>query len=275
MGKLSLALFAFAVAACGSDNNKTADSGIIIVPDAKMIDAPKVFNDAPPVNYNFTCYNQPAPTTAADPVTIAGTTETFSGQAVSPIAGATVEAYKAGVATALDTQTSSATGTFTTGNLATGAAPLDGFIKASLATYRTTYLYPPNKVVANLTMVPVPMIADTTFAQFNALLSQDDVNNGVLLITVADCSLMPISGADLTAKQGGANAGTIYDLGDLFGPMADGLYIVANVPDGDVTVAASYNGMNFPGRVVVSRKKPTGTGAEGTLTVTAVVPGPF
>ncbi|MEO8548368.1 MAG: hypothetical protein ABI678_00265 [Kofleriaceae bacterium] len=274
MGKLSLCLVALGVAACGSDNNNPADAKVVIVPDAKMIDAPKVFNDAPPVNYNFSCYNQPAPTTAADPVTISGTTETFS-TTLDTLPGVTVQSYKAGVATMLDTQTSGAAGAFTTGSLATGGVPLDGYLRASIAGYRTTYLYPPNKVVANLTMVPVPLISNATFTQLNALVNQNDTNNGMLLVTVADCSLMPISGADLTAKQNGNNAGTITDLGAVLGAMADGLYIVANVPDGDVTVAATYNSMNFPGRVVAAHKKPADANAEGTLTVTAVVPGPF
>jgi hypothetical protein len=279
MGKLSLSLFALGVAACGSDNKGTADAGktFMDAPPKVFMDAPpKVFMDAPPKNYDFTCFGMAAPTTAADPVTIAGTTDEFSMNGGTALGGVTVETYKVGTATALDTKTSDATlGTFTTGNLVTGGVPLDGYIKASLTAYRTSYLYPPNKVVANLAAVPVPLISDANFSQLNALVSQQDATNGVLFLTVADCALTPISGATLTVKQGNSDAGTVLDLGSLTGQSAlDGLYLVANVPDGDTTIGASYTTMTFPSHVVAAHKKPADTNAEGTLTVSAIVPGP-
>jgi len=274
MGKLSLSLFALGVAACSSNNNGTADAGktFMDAPPKVFMDAPpKVYMDAPPVNYDFTCFGMAAPTTAADPVTIAGTTETFSGQNLSPIGGVTVQAFKTGTATALDTQTSAATvGTFTTGNLVTGGTPLDGYIRASLATYRTTYLYPPNKVVANLSGVPVPIISDATFGMLTQFLgAQNDDTSGVLLVTVTDCALMAITGASLTAKEGNTNV-TITDLSQFGFPA----FVATNVPDGDVTLTASYNNMTFPVRTVHAYKKPGDANAEGTITSTAVVPGP-
>src|SRR5450432_4264069 len=212
MGKLSLTFVAVGVAACGSNNNNTVDAHVV-APDTQPIDAPKVFLDAPPVSYNFACFGVADPTTAADPVTIGGETETFAGQAPTPLANVTVAAFKAGNGTALSTKVSAADGTFTTNNIVTVAVPLDDYLKASLAAYRTTYVYPPNKVVANLAAVPVPMISTAQFMQFNALLNQVDTNNGFMLITVADCTLKPIVGATLTAKQAGANVGTQFDLG--------------------------------------------------------------
>jgi hypothetical protein len=279
MGKLSLSLFALGVAACGSDNKGTADAGktFMDAPPKVFMDAPpKVYMDAPPVNYNFTCFGVTPPATAADPVTIAGTTDEFSMNGGTPLGGVTVETYKTGNATALDTKTSAATvGTFTSGNLVTGAVPLDAYLKTSLTGYRTTYLYPPNKVVANLAGVPVPMMSHATFTQLNQFVGQNDTANGLLLITVADCALMPIAGATLTAKQANANVGSILDLGQLTGQAAlDGLYIVSNVPDGDTTIGASYNNMTFPSHVVGAHKIPDNA-ADGTMTVSAVVPGPF
>jgi hypothetical protein len=279
MRKLSLSLFALGVAACGSNNNTPADASktFMDAPPKVFMDAPpKVFMDAPPVNYDFTCFGLTPPTTAADPVTIAGTTDTFSTNGPSPLGSVTVESYKVGNATALDTKVSDmTTGAFTTGNLATGGTPLDGYVKASLTAYRTTFLYPPNKVVANLAAVPVPMISDATFMQLNQLVQQQDATNGVLLLTIADCALMPISGGTLTVKQGNASVGTVLDVGQLTMQSAlDGLYLVANVPDGDTTIGASYSTMTFPSHVVTAHKKPSDANAEGTLTVSAIVPGP-
>ncbi|HEY6039425.1 MAG TPA: hypothetical protein VIV58_34325, partial [Kofleriaceae bacterium] len=155
------------------------------------------------------------------------------------------------------------------------AVPLDGYIKASLATYRTTYLYPPNKIIANLTGVPVPLISDANFTQLNGFINQMDANNGLLFITVTDCANQPISGATLTSKQGNADAGSVLDVGQLSGQAAlAGLYFVSNVPDGDTTIDASYNNMTFPSRVVAAHKKPADANAEGTMTVTVLRPGP-
>jgi hypothetical protein len=50
---------------------------------------------------------------------------------------------------------------------------------------------------------------------------------------------------------------------------------VLNVPDGATEVSASYNGMTFPTHTVVAHKKPNGGGAMGTITATAVPPGPI
>jgi hypothetical protein len=274
MGKLTLTLIVVGTAACGSDNNNTVDAHVVVPIDAKPIDAPKVFLDAPPAVVNLACFGVADPTTAADPVTIAGLTETLAGTALSPLAGAQVQAFKAGNATALDTQTSDANGAFTTGNLVTGGVPLDGYIVATKDTYRTTYLYPPNEVVANLAAVPVPMISQATVDMYNQLLNQTDATNGMLFITVADCSLAPIASATLTVKQGGNSVGTQLDL-SLIDPSLAGIYLVANVPDGDTTIGATYNSMTFPSHVVTAHKKANTVGASGTVTASAVVPGPF
>jgi hypothetical protein len=274
MGKLSLTFVAVGVAACGNSNNNNSVDAHVVVPDTKPIDAPKVFLDAPPSTYNFACAGMTAPATAPADITLAGTTETFNGMALSNLAGVSIQAFKNGNLTALDTQTSDANGAFTTAGLPTGGVPLDGYIKASLATYRTTYVYPPNVVSANLAAIPVPLISQALIDQYNAVLNQNDTNNGLLFLTVADCSLMPIMGATLTVKQGTASVGQILDVGTLASQFA-GLYIVSNVPDGDTTIGASYNAMTFPTHVVTAHKKPGDANAVGTVTASAVVPGYF
>jgi hypothetical protein len=271
MGKLSLSIALVGIAACGSDNKNTPDAHIV-VPDAAP-DAAKVFMDAPPPTYDFSCYQQAAPTTAADPVTVAGTTDTVSQAGLAAIGGVTVDFFKTGTATSLGTVVSDAVaGTFTSGNLATGAAPLDAYVRASLATYRTTYLYPPNKVVANLAGVPVPMLSNSTFTALQALtmVTQDDNLNGALFVAITDCALMPINGATLSVKQGSTEVGTQYDLGALVAQAA-GTFVVLNVPDGATDISATYNNMTFPAHTVMAHKKIANT---GSLTASAVRPGP-
>ncbi len=275
MRKLCLTLFSVAAAACGSDAAKSPDAAKAI--DAKPIDA-KVFLDGAgsgSASYNFGCLNVPAPATAADPVTLAGTTDTFNGSTPTTLAMVTVDTYKTGTVQAVDTKTSDANGAFATGAIATAAVPFDGYIRGSKATYRTTYVYPPNKVVANLAGVPVPMISNALLTMYQPLLQQNDTANGMLFISVADCSLMPIAGTTLSVKQNGAEVGTKRELSSLGITGGDGVFIVANVPDGNTTISATYNAMTFPSHVVVAHKKPADVNAEATVTVSAVVPGFF
>lgn len=263
-----------ALAACGSD--KAAPDAPVVIHDSPTADTPPPV-DAPPdaPAYDFTCFGMPNPTTAADPITIGGTTETLSQSGVQTLANVAVGIYKSGVVAPVDSQTSSAQGTFTSGNIVTAGMPFDGYIKATLATYRTSYLYPPNPATANVAGVPVILFSSATFDQLASLTgnTQDDTNNGVLFLTTTDCANKPIDGATLSVKQGGQDVGMQFDLGAV-SSQAAGLIVVFNVPDGATDVSASYNNMTFPARSVLAHKKPNGQGAVGTITLTAVRPGP-
>ncbi|MBV8762186.1 MAG: hypothetical protein JO257_33150, partial [Deltaproteobacteria bacterium] len=188
-----------ALAACGSDKAKTPDAPIHVI-DAP-IDTPAHVVDAPPdaPAYDFSCFGMANPTTAADPITISGTTETLTMSGVQTVPNVAVDIYKSGVAAPLDSKTSDAQGAFTSGNIVTAGVPFDGYIKAAVATYRTSYLYPPNPAVASVTGVPVVMLSTQNFALLSqfAGATQDDTNNGVLLLTVTDCANKPINGATL------------------------------------------------------------------------------
>jgi hypothetical protein len=258
--------------ACGSSNNKSSADAPPKNPDAKVfMDAPAQM-DAPAMGA-FSCYGKSQPTTAANPITVAGKTQELSTSGPVTAGMVTVVAYKTGTTAPLSTVTSDATGAFTTGNLNTGGVPLDGYIKASKGTtYRTTYLYTPNPLVANLMSTPVLLVTEATFGTVATITgnTQDDTANGALIVTVADCMLNPLTGATLSVKQGGNDVGTQYDLGQL-SPTAAGFFVVFNVPDGATEISASYQGMNFPAHTVVAHKR---TGGLGTLTISAVQPGP-
>jgi hypothetical protein len=264
-----------ALAACGSDHSKV-DASIQIM-DAKEIDA-KIWEDAPPPMYDLTCYGVNPPTTAADPITISGSTQELGMNGTQPVPLVVVEVFKNGTVNPVATVTSDAQGAFMTGNIATGGTPLDGYIRAAKISYRTTYLYPPTVVAASLTGVPAILLSNTLFGQLDGFAnggSQDDTNNGVLFFAVTDCSLTPtpITEATVKVQQNGTDVGTIFDLGQL-APQAAGTYVVFNVPDGPTQILATYNSMAFPTRTVVAHKKPNGLNSEGTVTFTTVRPGP-
>jgi hypothetical protein len=277
MGNLRacFAVALLALAACGSDGAKV-DAGIKLI-DAAMPDS-KVWNDAPPgPDYDLTCLNAAPPTTGADPITIAGTTQSFSMSGAEVVGGAAVDLFKKTSSTAIATTTSDmTTGAFTSGNLVTGGTPLDGYIRAGKATFRTTYMYPPTVVPASLTDVPVLMIPNSLFSQIEiATGAQDDTMNGAMLIAVTDCNLADqtlVGEAVVKVQQGGADVGAMFGLG-AFDPSLAGTFIVGNVPDGETQILVTYEGTAWPTRTVRAFKAPMGQDAEGTLTFTAIRPG--
>lgn len=286
MGKLSLSLFALGVAACGSDNKGTADAGktFMDAPPKVFMDAPpKVYMDAPPVNYDFTCFGMTASPTAPDPLALSGTAETLNGQTPTAVKSR-IHIFN-GTTSIYDMPTAD-DGTFTA-SLVTGAHPIDGYVIATDVnaqgqetnppTNRSTYFYSPGPV-ATSTNVTVPRVAPSLVTALTQLgITQNDTDNGFLVVPVVDCTNgtpVPIDGATLSVKQGGSDVGQPLDVGQFFSQLA-GIWLVANVPDGDVTVSASYNNMTFPGHVVKAHKK-TADGADqlGTITITSVRPGP-
>src|SRR5262245_64688298 len=109
MGNLRscFAVALLALAACGSNNEKV-DAPIIVIdapPDAK------VWMDAPPgPMYDLSCLGGTPPTTAADPITIGGSTQSLSMGGAMAVANVDVAVFKNGVTNALATVTSDAAG---------------------------------------------------------------------------------------------------------------------------------------------------------------------
>ena len=285
MGKLSLSLFALGVAACGSDNKGTADAKTFMdAPPKVFMDAPpKVYMDAPPKVYDFTCFGMTASATAPDPLALTGTAETLNGQTPTPVKSR-IHIFNG--TTSIYDMPSADNGTFTA-SLVTGGHPIDGYVIATdvnaqgqelaTPTNRSTYFYPPGPVAA-ATDVTVPRIAPSLVSTLTQLgITQNDTTNGFLVVPVVDCTNgtpVPIDGATLSVKQGGTDVGMAIDVGQFVSQLA-GIWLVANVPDGDTTVGASYGNMTFPSHVVKAHKK-TADGADqlGTVTITSVRPGP-
>jgi hypothetical protein len=281
VGTTALTAFGTFVA-CGSDKAKSPDAAV--QQDAPA-DSPKPIDAAPDASpYDFTCYGMSNPGSAADPITVAGTTESFSMGGATPVGNAAVAVYKDGVAVAVASATSDGSGAFTAAPaIVTAGSPFAGYIKAKLAAYRVSYLYPPNPIVASIASLPLPMISTSTWdllKQF-AGVTQNDTTNGALLITVTDCANMPINGATLKVQQAGSDVGVQHDLGQVVSQAA-GIIIVSDVPDGATDVSATFGNMTFPVHTVIAHKEEAvGSGAgsgsaeiEGTLSLTTVRPGP-
>ncbi|MBA3462245.1 MAG: hypothetical protein H0T46_19950 [Deltaproteobacteria bacterium] len=256
---LSVALLS--LAACGDDGGSAKPDATIIHLDAAIDMAP----DTPPLpdapSYDFSCLNNTAPTTANANVTISGTTQEVAIQSMMPTIQANpnvaVKACKGNCMgpNSLGMVTSNAQGMFSTSMLATGGAPLDGYIDATKTGDRRTLVYPPSPLTMDQGMVPVLMFDNQAFAVLNQFLPtpQNDAQNGIIGIIVTDCQNTPItSGAVVTAKQNATAAGDApFDIGTL-APQGAGTWLITNVPPGITEVNATVSNMTFRAHSVTS-----------------------
>jgi hypothetical protein len=264
MGKLSLTFVAVGVAACSSNNNNTVDAHIVVPPDTQPIDAPKVFLDAPPLNYDFTCLGNAAPTTAAASITVSGIVTQVDLQgmtpSITPLDGATLDGCKAGAAncTAAGNHygtevTSAGGGLFSIGPFDTGTTPVDMYVSMTNTGDRPGRVYPAGPLAADLPNMPVLTFTTGAFAALGGLEGQMAAN-GTIGLLIADCTNTPIAdptNVTLSIKQNGSPvAGTTTLDASSLSAMAAGLYVVFNVPPGDTEVGATYKGMTLRAHTV-------------------------
>lgn len=281
---LSVALFALiAPAACGNDSASTPVDALVIVDAADLdaaIDAP-LPADAPPV-YDFSCaVNTTPPTTAPANLTLAGTVQeiyldfaTFQ-PGIRASANASLTACVAdcqgqdNLATVGPTPSS---GAFTTPDLATGGAPLDGYLKVAKSGNQATWVYPAYPLYASLAGIPVLMMDSLVYNNINQAPGvSHTAGNAIVVAFVTDCANTPVAGATVTVTRNATAVGDPVQDASSFGAQAAGGYLAFDVPP-DATsgapatvIAASFNGTTFLARTVRS--------VGDTLTIAQIKPG--
>jgi hypothetical protein len=251
---------------------------IVIIPDA----APDAPPDAFEPTFDFSCMTDPAPTTAPDNITLGGAVNEVVLNGIQPgieaSHSATVDACVADCMdeNLLDTKTTPNMGCpaigcpYTSDPLATGGTPLDGYLRASKTGNRTSYVYPPAPLDADIATIPVITFTQGAFGGVTlaAGVTQDPAN-GNLVLVLTDCSDAPITDTaniDLSIKQGGTEVvgTTEFDVSPLAAQLA-GTYVVFNVPAGATEVGATYKGTPLRAHVVGS--------VAGASTFTGLRPG--
>ncbi len=239
-----VAITAFAVACGGGDGDAKPDAPPIIVPDAPTPDA---FEPPQPdaQQFDFSCMNDPEPTTAPATVSLSGTANEITANfSFEPVADAAVRAFKNGNPdTQVGTTQSDANGAWSLPAVPTATMPIDGYIEATKLGYRTSRLYPSEPISGDIAQAPVLLLSTNVFSSLFASQSQE---NGTVALAVLDCANTPIDGAAISVKQNGVEVGTQQDLSQ-FQP---GTFIVLNVPPGVAEVGATYMGMTLRAHVV-------------------------
>lgn len=221
----------------------------------------------PPPPGAYTCLGQPLPTSAADPVVVSGV---IQGNVLSPspLAGATLDAFRTGNPTSLATTISAANGSYTL-MIATGGMPLDGYVRVTRTSYIDTYAYPPAPVAANSTQsLYLITSSEFTLLSIAALVTQAS-GNGFVAVAVTDCNGTAVAGATVSTTPGGtvrySSSGGVPSA-SATATSADGVAYVFNVAAGDVVVRANSGSMTLRQHTVNARAN--------AVTITVVAPGP-
>jgi len=201
----------------------------------------------------FECLGAALPTTAPNTITLEGQT-LANALAPTALSGAEVLALRTDTDT-LAADTSNTPGFYSL-SIATGGAPVNGFLRITRNGYLPTYAYPPRPLAANDT-TNVLVITSLEFGILGTATGESQTTgNGFIGVVVANCSGTPLGGATVTTNPpGGA---VKYNFGG--GPSstatatsADGVAYVFNVPAGNVTVMATANGHTLRQHAVNAR----------------------
>lgn len=259
------------LAACGDDGGSTGDDGVDIDAAAGGIDSAPM-PDGPPGGY--ACIGDPHPTTAPGTINITGITESIDQNGTQPLANVVVTARSTADAE-LATDTSAATTGDYALSVTTGGTPLEGFLRGQVASYKTTYIYPPAPISGDFANIPVLMVSNTTYAfiPFIAGTEAQQADEGIVGLLIVDCTGTPVAGATVTVS-GADPANVRYPMGstlpqDSSGSTdASGIAMVFNVPqNATVTVDASTAAYEFEEHVINVRGD--------AITTTVIAPGPI
>jgi hypothetical protein len=210
-----------------------------------------------------------APPSAPPMITVSGTATKHENTSTSPAAGVMVGAYKnSDPNTAVATAMTDANGNYTM-MIPTGGVAVDGYLKATLASFLDTYLYPPKALDADFNMASLNMVDDSTLMLLSGSLcgSQQDTAKGVIAMIVADANMTAVKGASVSSSP--AAQKYCYNQGGFPNKSAtatdtDGIAYMINLPPGDVTVNARMTGVTYVSHKVNARP--------GVLTTTVIQP---
>ncbi len=202
----------------------------------------------PPI-YDLGCQADPAPITAADPVTATGGINNYP-QAAS-IAGAIVELRRTSDDVVLDTATTNASGAFSV-TAATGGVPLEAYYHVTATGYLDGFAQHAEVLVgdhAAFATLYTPAVSEAFLAQVGAVA---DPALGTMVILALDCAGNPVPGATITITP--APAGLAYldvdsapDL-DRTATSRSGFAVAWGVPVGPSTVTLQLGGASYRAR---------------------------
>jgi hypothetical protein len=194
-------------------------------------------------------------------ITLSGTASAIGLGGRTPADGVAVGVYKVADDTMIGSATTDAAGAYSI-TVATSGAPVDGYLKASKATFKDTYLYPPGPVTTDFDGASVLLVTPGNWDLVNSVLLGETQNpgSGWLALVVVDniTSQTPIEGATIMSTPTGFphynnpnNSGLPQR--QATATAADGIGYIVDVPAGQVSVTATKAGSTFISHSVNAR----------------------
>ena len=192
----------------------------------------------------MSCLGTSLPTTAPSTITISGTAVAPGVSGTTLLAGVSVEAYTAGSGTPVASTTTGSGGTFSL-TLSTGGAPIDGYLKLTMAGYTETDYYPATPAAADGNTGYINLL-DASAMSYLSYFSGVALDSSAcqIFVGVTDCQPQPIAGASCSSSP--SAAAVRYLAGGVPSSSAtatdtSGAAVLLNVPAGSASVQASYN----------------------------------
>lgn len=194
-------------------------------------------------------------------LTLSGNASSIGISGSTPEADVAITLYKASDDSVLGTTTTDASGNFSITQTTDGTA-VDGYLKATKASFKDTYLYPPGPLSADFAGATVLLLTPGTWDSVNSTLlgETQEAGHGWVGMLVMDslATQTAIEGATVTTSP----AGKIHYNGSGSNPLpnrnatataADGIAYAVDVAAGDVTVNAAKSGLTFKSHKIKAR----------------------
>lgn len=193
-------------------------------------------------------------------VTISGVASEITATGRMPQEGVQITVYNISDDAVIGMATSAADGTYSISAQTNGSA-VDGYLKATKAGLKDTYLYPPGPLAMDFSGATTLMLKAGTQSLANQLAgaaAPDPAKGwiGVLVVDGTSSTAMPVMGATISATPTGEvhyNGSAGVPQAQAASTGADGIGYVMNVPAGQVMVGATKTGLTFKAHAINAR----------------------
>jgi hypothetical protein len=193
-------------------------------------------------------------------LTISGIASEITASGRTPQAGVAVSVYKTSDDSMLGMATTDSAGAYSI-TVQTNGAPVDGYLKATFAGLKDTYLYPPGPLSSDFSGVTTLMLKQSTQNLANSLAgaAAPDPAKGWIALLVLDgptTGAAGVPGATISTSPAGEvhyNGSAGVPQAQAMSTQADGIAYAMNVPAGQVMVSASKSGINFKSHSIKAR----------------------
>lgn len=202
-------------------------------------------------------------------VTVTGTASSVGISGKQAEAGVLVAAYaNSDENTVVAMATTDASGNYSL-TITTNGTALDGFLKATKASFKDTYLYPPDPLSADFSGASINMVTSGTYGALYSFAQVSQTAGQATIAMIVSDGTNPVAGATVSSSPAGTyryngSNGLPANMNNAMATSTDGIGYILNVAPGQVTVSGAKSGSTFRSHAVKARAD--------VLTTTLVIP---